>query len=1246
MREIQCRKLGKRIGAVFLATALTFSGLVVSAPMEAEAAAKPKKLTVKTSNSLLGTSKTIYIGGPSAYKTTKLVVSVTPAKASKKVKYVSSKPKVAKVSSKGVVTAKKKGTTYITVTSTANKKLKKKIKITVKKYVYPKKITVSGASSLNGGRTLQLKTTFTPKSPTDKKVTYKSSNTKLATVTSSGTVKANTKDLTGTVKITVTARAKTAKKKTLKKTVSIKILPKIAVSSVKLSSTSRTLFISGTIKKPTATLTATVAPTTAYNKTVTWTSSNPDVATVKNGVVTANKMGVTNITAKSSNGRTATCKITVKRTSVSVHDPSIVKGTDGNYYIYGSHMAWAKTNSLMGWSTFTNNINKNSSNTNSIFATYWNNWAAYNSLGQKNKGEYDKNTGTYPTIALNGNEWAPDIIWNKDMKKWCMYMSINGPDYNSVIVMCTADSLTGDWKVAGPVVYSGFTNKSGVANHDYTLTDYKKVTGDTSLPSRYGNGKWNNRYGTNAIDPCVKYDEDGNLWMLYGSWFGGIHALKLDPKTGLRDYTEKYELKTDVSDPYFGIKVAGGNGVSGEAPYIINKDGYWYLFLSYGALNASGGYNMRVFRSENLTGPYVDKAGNAAIYKGTQSSTSGNTVGNIGIRLMSGYKWSCNDKGYLAQGHNSALVDSDGKMYLVFHTRTDDGTEGHYVKTHQIFMSEDGWLCVAPYEYNGETISSTGYAKSTLAGTYEYLVQNPAQKNGTCATSTYITLGADGSIGGLDAAGTWTVKDGTAYATFTIDGVVYKGVFAYGYDESVNKNKVMTFTAVGANNVCIWGSKTVSAVKNAKDAQNADAQAVSLPAAVTENFYLPTYGAYGSQITWTSKNENVIKVNGRAAEVNRRLTDTSTTLTATIKNGSYTTTKNFDITVKKYDVNIETTVDTNQITLPRTAGAAAVTWQSDQEAVINPTTGAVKTVIQDTKVRLTATLQLAGDTDVVKQFDVTVKGVEINLLPVCNTNSISLPTTTNKEGYTITDWKSSNPAVVTNTGAVTRPAAEKVVVTMTATVTNGIDTEDISMDVVILPITIESYIYNQDYSSTTAVKDVWTSANAQDSLSLETDEVHDKFVQFAPGQANSRGAYTTFGELTGVDSVYCMEFDVSLTAGNNQNTQFAVTNSDMVQSGANENVTAGYVLTLETTNSNVWTINGDAAKTVTLPKDWIHVSLIVNPQNSTAVLTITDGNTTLFNDTIETSGSGTLKGFNVRSGRYQGVTKVDNIRVY
>lgn len=132
-------------------------------------------------------------------------------------------------------------------------------------------------------------------------------------------------------------------------------------------------------------------------------------------------------------------------------------------------------------------------------------------------------------------------------------MSVNGDNYYSSIALATSDKITVPYTYSEEIVYSGFTNSTPAKE-----TDYAKVTGTNSVNSRYlSNGRWNPSYGPNAIDPCVLYDKDGNLWMSYGSWFGGLFMLKLDANTGLRDYSYKYETKTNVSDEYLGIKISG-----------------------------------------------------------------------------------------------------------------------------------------------------------------------------------------------------------------------------------------------------------------------------------------------------------------------------------------------------------------------------------------------------------------------------------------------------------------------------------------------------------------------------------------------------------------------------------------------------------------------------------------------------------------------------------------------------------------
>lgn len=474
---------------------------------------------------------------------------------------------------------------------------------------------------------------------------------------------------------------------------------------------------------------------------------------------------------------------------VSVHDPSVAYD-NGTYYIFGSHMAWAKSTDLRNWESFQMNINSEYTN------LFGKEWEAY------------CKTATNPN--LNGNLWAPDVIYNPNMNKYCFYMSVNGNDWNSVIVLLTADSIEGPYEYVGPVVYSGFNTSS----HDVKRTDVYQVLGEGADLTRYQNIK---NTKLNAIDPCVLFDKDGSLWMVFGSWFGGLYLLKLDENTGLRDYTTTYETIPNEQDAYYGYKVHGGFGVSGEGPYIIEKDGYYYLFVSYGGLVADGGYQIRVFRSENITGPYVDEAGNNAVY----TKECNDLFEKVGVRIMGSYDWTGNREVRVAQGHNSAYVTEDGEIFLIYHSRFAGGKNGvaeaHEVRVQQLFVNNDGWLVAAPYEYAGEKISPTGYSVEELCGDYEFIVHTPTTYYQTAGSKTLgimqpskITLNADGTVSG-ELTGEWMREDNTPNMTITIDGVMYKGVFLKMPSEQLyfnpNERKVvMTFTALG-DNVAVWGSK-------------------------------------------------------------------------------------------------------------------------------------------------------------------------------------------------------------------------------------------------------------------------------------------------------------------------------------------------------------------------------------------------------------------------------------------------------
>ncbi len=481
---------------------------------------------------------------------------------------------------------------------------------------------------------------------------------------------------------------------------------------------------------------------------------------------------------------------------VSVHDPSIEYDPETNqWYIFGSHTAFAQTSNLINWSYFEREGKSNSK---------------YGKIFEE-AGKWAANSG--PGYKIEGNLWAPDVIYNKDMGKWCMYMSVNGSSNYSSIAMATADEITGPYTYEGTVVYSGFRDDEETA-----LTDFEKVTGNTDI-ARYVNGNWST-YGTNAIDPCVLYDKNGQLWFVYGSWFGGLFMLKLDNETGLRDYSYTYELDEDAtdgtaSDPYLGYRVSGGYGGTGEGPYIVwdEEAGYYYMYVSYCGLNATdgfSGYQMRLFRSENIEGPYLDAVGNNALRVSRNDDQSVK-----GIKLMGNYCFSslsgsdAASSGYMSPGHNSAIMDNEGNRFLIYHTRFNSGSEWHQLRVHQQFLNEDGWLVTAPYEYLGSKISETGYDKSEIVGSYEFINHGNEVTFNVVAgmlPTLEVTLNDDGTITG-DVTGTWEQKTDSYYATMVIDGATYKGVFFKQYDESSSHTETMTFSLIGDNNLAIWGSK-------------------------------------------------------------------------------------------------------------------------------------------------------------------------------------------------------------------------------------------------------------------------------------------------------------------------------------------------------------------------------------------------------------------------------------------------------
>ncbi|HOU68368.1 MAG TPA: glycoside hydrolase family 43 protein [Paludibacteraceae bacterium] len=520
---------------------------------------------------------------------------------------------------------------------------------------------------------------------------------------------------------------------------------------------------------------------------------------------------------------------------VAVHDPSVIivyKDANGNsfpeqnaensltkyYFLMGTQLGAAYSQDMLNWTAFTPTLSINGQISTDYAAIFGENatWA-----GWSNNND------------LKNNLWAADIIWNKDLKKWCMYYSLNGDDWHSSICMLASNKIESPYERVGSVVFGGMDSKtSGSGNNDF-----KKVTGQNTIPDRYmKDGGWGGTYGSSCIDPNVLYDENGQLWLVYGSWSGGIFVIKLDNKTGLRDYSYNYGVNPVNGavwegsrlryDEYMGVHIAGGYYVSGEGPYIeymkdADGEGYYYLFMSYGFYSPEGGYNMRLFRSKNITGPFIDVTGDDAVFNKAIYPNYGDNV-TFGISLMQNYSWDwwTTDKnitdygqvggGQTAQGHNSALKDEDGKCYIIYHTKdnTGNGYGWHHVEVHPMVFTSDGWPLIAPFEARlGEyTNPDTLYKVQDIMGEYKVLTHTAVNYDAlACNKPGTMRLNADKTIS-ADYTGTWDYDyaGGKQFITLKTSVGTFNGTLLDQRMED-NGRKTLCLTAMNpANELCLW----------------------------------------------------------------------------------------------------------------------------------------------------------------------------------------------------------------------------------------------------------------------------------------------------------------------------------------------------------------------------------------------------------------------------------------------------------
>ena len=232
---------------------------------------------------------------------------------------------------------------------------------------------------------------------------------------------------------------------------------------------------------------------------------------------------------------------TQTRSWKSVHDPSVVwDAATQTFYIYGSHYYGVKTKDFKTYTDITRYY-KGGYESKDAYKAFKSNpvhtvkrcLPGESTIEEVELGSFDAAAFCSIYAAseaewVSGDQWAPDIIYNPNMQKWCYYLSLNGDHWASVVVLMTADNPEGPFTYEAPIVFGGFDGQTrSDKSVNYKNTDLEIVLGaQSSLPSRYQTSAWGNLW-PNCIDPCAFFDEEGELWLAYGSWSGGVFMLKL-----------------------------------------------------------------------------------------------------------------------------------------------------------------------------------------------------------------------------------------------------------------------------------------------------------------------------------------------------------------------------------------------------------------------------------------------------------------------------------------------------------------------------------------------------------------------------------------------------------------------------------------------------------------------------------------------------------------------------------------------
>ena len=462
-------------------------------------------------------------------------------------------------------------------------------------------------------------------------------------------------------------------------------------------------------------------------------------------------------------------EISFTEAKAAVHDPSIFHDPVSDYYYaYGTHYAVARTYYLAD---------------------------AFKSASQ---GGWEQIAADNDYKFLYGEEEfyhsGSATKWPEALRETVELVNPSGGDPGKTTWAPDVEYINGKYYMYYSLTKAFGSNQSAIARVESDSPEGPFTNNTQIIDSMGANGATD----PNCIDPELFYDKEGKLWMVYGSASAGIFIKELYTE-GKNAGLPKHTKEEEGFGKLLWKRKSTGYGANEEGPFIYYNAAtdYYYLMTSHASLMST--YNMHVARSKNPNGPYVGVDGKDVAVDGNGNLVAGN------------FKFDRSGNGrdpYAALGHNSVIKDKDGKYYIVYHARHASETGAvsapHRLHVNQIYFNEEGWPCMAPTDYVGETRGT--FTDEQVATQYEIVVHASPVSTPLVRSAVY-TLAANGTVTGGNSGDSWTLKEGY-YIELTLKGVTYKGVVAPGWDTyttSTSKQKaVITISAVSNEGISLW----------------------------------------------------------------------------------------------------------------------------------------------------------------------------------------------------------------------------------------------------------------------------------------------------------------------------------------------------------------------------------------------------------------------------------------------------------